>query len=100
MCAGTRFTPVPVSGREHCFNSFGSPAFEVIPPSEPARRGCQLSILVHERPTELFERLQAAGVICDFRRPNVIRVAPTPLYNTFHDCWAFSEVLAEAAAEH
>jgi kynureninase len=80
--------------------AIGAPAFEVITPSEPERRGCQLSILVHDRPRELFERLQAAGVICDFRRPNVIRIAPTPLYNTFHDCWVFSEVLAEAAAEH
>jgi kynureninase len=80
--------------------AIGAPAFEVITPSEPQRRGCQLSILVHDRPRELFERLQAAGVICDFRRPNVIRIAPTPLYNTFHDCWVFSEVLAQAAAEH
>ena len=44
--------------------------------------------------------LKQAGVICDFRRPNVIRVAPTPLYNTFRDCWAFGEVLAQAAKTH
>jgi kynureninase len=78
----------------------GSAAFEVVTPREPAARGCQLSILVHEQPKELFKALQAAGVICDFREPNVVRVAPTPLYNTFHDCWAFAQVLAEAAKDH
>ena len=69
-------------------------------PLDDAAHGCQLSILVHQRPTELHQRLHAAGVVCDFRRPNVIRVAPTPLYNTFQDCAAFAEVLAAAAAGH
>lgn len=85
---------------EGLIDGIGSPAFEVITPREPAARGCQLSILVHERPEELFQALQAAGVVCDFRRPNVIRVAPTPLYNTFHDCWVFAQVLAQAAKDH
>jgi kynureninase len=76
-------------------DGIGSEHFEVITPRAPEARGCQLSILVHDQPRELFKALQAAGVICDFREPNVIRVAPTPLYNTFHDCWAFAQVLAE-----
>lgn len=80
--------------------AIGSSAFEIVTPREPAAHGCQLSILVHQRPEELHQRLQAAGVICDFRRPNVIRVAPTPLYNSFQDCAAFAQVLAAAAAEH
>jgi len=75
----------------------GPTAFEVITPRDPAARGCQLSILVHDRPEALFAALQAAGVVCDLRRPNVIRVAPTPLYNTFQDCWAFARVLEEAS---
>ena len=75
-------------------------AFEVVTPRDPEARGCQLSILVHERPRELFKALQAAGVICDFREPNVIRVAPAPLYNRYQDCWAFAQVLREAAAAH
>jgi len=54
-----------------------------------------LSILAHEHPKELFKELQAAGVKCDFREPNVIRVAPTPLYNTFHDGWRFARILAK-----
>jgi kynureninase len=52
-----------------------------------------LSILAHEHPKELFKELQAAGVKCDFREPNVIRVAPTPLYNTFHEAWRFAQIL-------
>ena len=56
-------------------------------------RGCQLSILVHEHPKELFTKLEAAGVKCDFREPNVIRAAPTPLYNTFHEVWRFANIL-------
>jgi kynureninase len=68
--------------------------FEVMTPCEPSSRGCQLSLLVHDRPEELLSELKAEGVICDFRRPNVIRAAPVPLYNTFQDVWTFAQVLA------
>ncbi|HMN39385.1 MAG TPA: kynureninase [Phycisphaerales bacterium] len=66
---------------------------EVITPRQPGARGCQLSIAVKERPKDLHKALGADGVVCDFREPNVIRVAPVPLYNTFHDCWWFAEIL-------
>src|SRR5213082_1499286 len=69
--------------------------FNVITPREANERGCQLSILAHEHPKELFSKLEAAGVKCDFREPNVIRAAPTPLYNTFHEVWRFAHILAE-----
>jgi kynureninase len=69
--------------------------YTVITPRDPKERGCQLSILAHEHPRELFTKLEAAGVKCDFREPNVIRVAPTPLYNTFHEAWRFARILAE-----
>ena len=62
---------------------------------EPAARGCQLSILAHDRPRERFAALGRAGVVCDFREPNVIRVAPVPLYNTFHEVWFFADILAQ-----
>src|SRR5947209_12744510 len=62
-----------------------SKKFTLITPREADARGCQLSILAQEHPKELFQELQAAGVKCDFREPDVIRVAPTPLYNTFHE---------------
>jgi kynureninase len=54
-----------------------------------------LSILANEHPKELFKKLEAAGVKCDFREPNIIRAAPTPLYNTFHDVWRFAKILTE-----
>lgn len=66
--------------------------FDIITPRAHEQHGCQLSILVHDRPRERFQALLDAGVIGDFRAPNVIRAAPTPLYNSFHDCWVFASV--------
>jgi kynureninase len=74
--------------------------FEVITPRGADARGCQLSMLVHDRPRALFDALLAEGVVCDFREPNVIRVAPVPLYNSFHDVWRFAQVLAVHDREH
>jgi len=70
-----------------------SKLFNVITPREAGERGCQLSIQAQEHPKELFAKLEAAGVKCDFREPNVIRAAPTPLYNTFHEVWRFANIL-------
>jgi kynureninase len=73
----------------------GSDRFTVITPHDPEARGCQLSILAHQNPKELHKALEAAGVKADFREPNVIRAAPAPLYNSFHDVWRFARILAE-----
>jgi kynureninase len=73
----------------------GANRFTVITPGDPDARGCQLSILAHENPKGLHQELEAAGVKADFREPNVIRAAPTPLYNTFHDVWRFAKILTE-----
>ena len=67
---------------------------EVITPSDPEERGCQLSILVRNRPRELLSALTEQGIIADFREPNVIRVAPAPFYNTFHEVWRFAQIWA------
>jgi kynureninase len=80
---------------EFLFTETGSTKFTVITPRNPDERGCQLSILAHEHPKELLKELEAAGVKCDFREPNVIRVAPAPLYNTFHEVWRFARILAK-----
>jgi kynureninase len=71
--------------------------FEIITPRDPARRGCQLSIAAKERAREVLQALEAAGVICDFREPDVIRVAPVPLYNTFHEVWRLAQIIGSAA---
>src|SRR5438094_1141448 len=76
-------------------SNHGDKRFTVITPAEMDARGCQLSFLVHEHPKEFFGKLQAAGVKCDFREPNVVRVAPTPIYNYFHEIWRFAKILAE-----
>jgi len=67
--------------------------FEIITPANPARRGCQLSMLFKERGKEVHEALTQNGIIADWREPNVIRIAPVPLYNTFEDCYRFYEIL-------
>jgi kynureninase len=70
----------------------------ILTPTEPARRGCQLSLSVNSNQhsgKEVHRRLEAAGVACDWREPNVIRVAPTPLYNSFEDGFRFVQVLRE-----
>jgi len=65
---------------------------EIATPRDPARRGCQLSLRVkgpREAGRGLFEHLTANGIIVDWREPDIIRAAPTPLYNRFADCTRF-----------
>ena len=58
----------------------------ILTPRESHRRGCQLSLQFHNcELDQILESLKKAGVICDGRKPSVIRLAPTPLYNTFED---------------
>jgi len=70
--------------------------FEIITPSNPDERGCQLSILFHKNGRALFDELTNQGVIADWREPNVIRVAPVPLYNKFEDVYCFVDILRQA----
>ncbi len=65
----------------------------IITPREPARRGCQLSLRVAGG-RQTLRRLEEAGIVCDFREPDVIRVAPVPLVNSFHDVWRFADALS------
>lgn len=72
---------------------------ELVTPGDPERRGCQLSLNVvggRRSGREAFQALEAAGVSCDWREPNVIRAAPVPLYNSFTDVHRFVEVLKDA----
>jgi len=67
----------------------------VITPSGPNQRGCQLSIRVKGANKTLYQQISTHGVIADWREPDVIRVAPVPLYNSFADVYGFSEILKE-----
>ncbi len=69
---------------------------QVVTPSDPVQRGCQLSIRVaggRERGRALFEYLQANGVLGDWREPDVIRISPAPLYNTHNDVLRFAQAV-------
>ena len=76
-------------------------AVEVITPSAPADRGCQLSLRLarpaHEA-RRCHQRLTAAGIIGDWREPDILRLAPTPLYNSFSDVFAAVDGLTRALA--
>lgn len=74
--------------------------FEIITPSEHKQRGAQLSILVHGKGKQLFEYISNKGVVADWREPNVIRVAPVPLYNSFEDVYYLGKYLEEAILHH
>lgn len=65
----------------------------IITPGKSHDRGCQLSIAVKNADKSLFNAISERGVIADWREPDVIRVAPAPLYNSFMDCWNFVEIL-------
>jgi kynureninase len=69
---------------------------EIITPTDWSQRGCQVSIIAHGYGKQLFEKLSKAGIIVDWREPNVIRMAPVPLYNSFEDVYKFGEVLKAA----
>jgi len=65
----------------------------IITPAETHRRGCQISISVPGKGKEVFGKLSAAGVIADWREPDVIRLAPVPLYNSYEDVYQFGQLL-------
>ena len=69
---------------------------EIITPKQHKRRGCQLSVVAHGYGRKLFDTITEAGVIADWREPNVIRMAPVPLYNSYEDVYRFGEVLKVA----
>lgn len=66
---------------------------EIITPANPDMRGCQLSLRAKENGKVTYDRMIKECVFCDWREPDVIRVAPVPLYNTFEDVYCFVEIL-------
>jgi kynureninase len=78
---------------EFLLDQIGNERISVITPRDPNQRGCQLSIRVKDADRGLFESLTSRGVSADWREPDVIRVAPVPLYNSFTDVYEFSQRL-------
>ena len=74
-----------------------TPPFEIITPKDPAQRGAQLSLRLAPTLLEVvLEHLEQNGVVIDERKPDVIRVAPAPLYNTYEDVWQFCQTFRTA----
>jgi kynureninase len=76
---------------EFLLDQAGSDKFAVITPREPERRGAQLSIRIRQNGHAILDRLVAEGIICDWREPDILRVAPAPLYNSFGDVHRFAD---------
>ena len=72
---------------------------EILTPTSPEDRGCQLSVVAHGQGKALFDHLTANGVVVDWREPAVIRMAPVPLYNRFADVADFLVILADGLRE-
>lgn len=72
---------------------------EIITPLHENERGCQVSMLMKENGRAIFKILSSEGVVTDWRDPDVIRVAPVPLYNTFEEVWKFGGLLSNAISE-
>jgi len=72
------------------------PHFDIITPSDASQRGCQLSLLFHKNGKNIFKQITGKGIIVDWREPNVIRIAPVPLYNSFEDIYRVGVALKES----
>jgi kynureninase len=66
-----------------------------VTPGDSKERGCQLSFQVPEGAPELFNELRRRGIVGDFRAPDIIRLSPVPLYNSFHEIWRAGQALEE-----
>ncbi|MEE8157713.1 MAG: kynureninase [Gammaproteobacteria bacterium] len=72
---------------------------QILTPRDPAARGCQLSLRIDGGDRSVYEALEKLGVVCDWREPDVIRVAPVPLYNRFTEVFEYVGVLQQILEE-
>jgi kynureninase len=73
-----------------------APVVKILTPRNEKEKGCQVSMLMLQNGKKIFDILSKNGVFADWREPDVIRVAPTPLYNSFEEVWRFGEILQTA----
>ncbi len=78
---------------DYCNSLHEEKIIQVITPRHENERGCQVSLLMLKRGKEIFNELTKQGVLADWREPNVIRVAPVPLYNSFEDIYRFGDII-------
>ena len=81
---------------EGLLHGVGTGRVEILTPTDPEARGCQLSLKVLGGAQAVFESLSQRGIVVDFREPDVIRAAPVPFYNSFEDAWVFVDALRDA----
>ncbi|HET6226582.1 MAG TPA: kynureninase [Bacteroidia bacterium] len=80
---------------EYLVNTLNNSNISIITPADPTQRGAQLSIRIKKSDKTLFNKLIESGVICDWREPDVIRLGPAPLYNSFLDVYEFVQLLKQ-----
>lgn len=91
-----RWKSIALTGyMEKLLNTYLSEHVKIITPREVNQRGCQLSLIFNRNIERIHREITKQGVICDLRKGTVMRVAPTPLYNTFHDVWQFVMILKQ-----
>lgn len=79
---------------EYLLKSEVSEYVQIFTPENPEERGCQLSLAFPRGDIDqIFNQLKDRGVVCDTRKPNIMRIAPTPLYNSFTDVYEFVTIL-------
>jgi kynureninase len=78
---------------DYCNERSGEKIIEVITPRNENEKGCQVSMLMLKKGKAIFEALTKRGVIADWREPNVIRIAPVPLYNSFENIYRFGQII-------
>jgi len=76
-------------------NNSSAKIIEIITPKNESERGCQVSMLMLKNGKNVYDELTKAGIMVDWREPNVIRLAPVPLYNTFMEVWQFTNILQQ-----
>ena len=82
----------------HLLQQHQTDEWRILTPDVPSQRGCQLSLQFRSNGRQVFDTLTREGVVCDWREPDVIRVAPVPLYNTFTDVYRFAAIVRDAVS--